>query len=333
MDDDQYSEEENVCLALQLACGSVFPMVLKAAIELDLLEIIREAGPNASLSASEVASQLPTKDSDFASSMLDRILRLLAVQAVLKCSRKLLPCGGFELRYSLAPVSNLFTKNENGACIAPTSLFIQDKVLMESWYHLKDAILEATIPFNKAHGMTLFEYAATDSRFNNVLNLCMSNHSVIIMKKIVEIYKGFQGLKSLVDVGGGIGVSLDMIVSKYPSIKAINFDLPHVIQVAASYAGIEHIGGDMFASVPKGDAIFMKWILHDWNDTECIKILKNCYEALPVNGKVIIAECILSETPSSSSNWDALGAMTDVMMLAYSPSGKERTLQQYEALA
>ncbi|XP_073045189.1 caffeic acid 3-O-methyltransferase-like isoform X2 [Primulina eburnea] len=281
MDDDQYSEEENVCLALQLACGSVLPMVLKAAIELDLLEIIRGVGPNASLSASEIASQLPTKDSDFASSMLDRILRLLAVHAVLKCSRKLLPCGGFELRYALAPVSNLLIKNEDGACLAPTSLFIQDKVMMESWYHLKDAILEATIPFNKAHGMTLFEYAATDSRFNNVLNLCMSNHSVMIVKKIVEIYKGFQVIKSLVDVGGGIGVTLDMIVSKYPSIKAINFDLPHVVQVAPSYP-----------------------------------------------------EYILSETPSSSSsNGDALGALTDVVMLAYTPSGKERTLLQYEALA
>lgn len=26
------------------------------------------------------------------------------------------------------------------------------------------------------------------------------------------------------------------------------------------YAGVEHVGGDMFVSVPKGDAIFMKVI-------------------------------------------------------------------------
>ncbi|XP_073127881.1 caffeic acid 3-O-methyltransferase-like [Henckelia pumila] len=327
---------------MQLACGSVLPMVLKAAIELDLLEIIRKAGPNASLSASELASQLPTKDSGFAATMLDRILLLLAVHAIVKCSRpEPLPCGGLERRYSLAPVGEFLTKNEDGVSMAPVSLFIQDKVMMESWYHLKDAILEATTPFDRVHGMTLFEYAAKDSRFNNACNLSMSNHSVFIMKKIVEIYKGFQGLKSLVDVGGGIGVALDMIVSKYPSIKAINFDLPHVIQVAPSYPGVQHMGGDMFASVPKGDAIFMKWILHDWNDKESIKILKNCYEALPENGKVIIAECILSETlnnsssssSSSGSGHDAVGALADVMMLAYSPSGKERTLRQYEALS
>lgn len=231
-------------------------------------------------------------------------------------------------------MGKFLTKNEDGVSTAPMSFFIQDKIMIESWYHLKDAILEATVPFKKAHGMTVFEHAASDSRFNNAFNLFMCNHSVTIMKKIVKIYKGFQGLKSLVDVGGGIGVALGMIVSKYPSIKAINFDLPHVIQVAPSYPGVEHIGGDMFASVPRGDAIFMKSILHDWNDTQCIQILKNCYEALPENGKVIIAEFILSDNPrNSNSVGDVVVAMADVMMLAYSPSGKERTLHQYEELA
>ncbi|KAF3644273.1 Caffeic acid 3-O-methyltransferase [Capsicum annuum] len=61
------------------------------------------------------------------------------------------------------------------------------------------------------------------------------------------------------------------------------------------------VGGDMFVIVPKADAIFMKWICHDWSDDHCIKLLKNCYEALPANGKVIIAECILPEAPDTSA--------------------------------
>uniref|UniRef100_F6HU95 O-methyltransferase C-terminal domain-containing protein n=1 Tax=Vitis vinifera TaxID=29760 RepID=F6HU95_VITVI len=31
---------------------------------------------------------------------------------------------------------------------------------------------------------------------------------------------------------------------------------------ASSSNGVEHVAGDMFTSVPNGDAIFMKWILH-----------------------------------------------------------------------
>ena len=103
---------------------------------------------------------------------------------------------------------------------------------------MKDAILEGGIPFNKAYGMTAFEYHGTDPRFNKVFNKGMSDHSKIAMKKILETYKGFEGLASLVDVGGGTGAVLSTIVSKYPSIKGINFDLPHVIADAPAFPGI-----------------------------------------------------------------------------------------------
>lgn len=104
-------------------------------------------------------------------------------------------------------------------------------------YHLKDAVLEGGIPFNRAYGMTAFEYHGTDPRFNTVFNSGMHGHSTITMKKILEIYGGFEGLTSVVDVGGGTGAALNMIISKYPDIKGINFDLPHVIDEATSYPG------------------------------------------------------------------------------------------------
>lgn len=102
---------------------------------------------------------------------------------------------------------------------------------------MKDAVLDGGIPFNKAYGMTAFEYHGTDPRFNKVFNQGMSNHSTVTMKKILEVYHGFEGLKTIVDVGGGTGATLNMIISKYPSIKGINFELPHVVQDATSYPG------------------------------------------------------------------------------------------------
>lgn len=102
---------------------------------------------------------------------------------------------------------------------------------------LKDAILEGGIPFNRVHGTHAFEYPALDPRFNQVFNTAMFNHTTVVMKKILESYKGFEQLKQLVDVGGGLGVALNLITSKYPHIKAINFDLPHVIQHAPHYPG------------------------------------------------------------------------------------------------
>ncbi|KAL3651249.1 Caffeic acid 3-O-methyltransferase [Castilleja foliolosa] len=331
-DDEEEEEEKYHLLAMHLASGSVLPMALKAAIELDLLELIKKAEPGPTASASELAAQLQTSNPD-AANMIDRILRLLAAFSILTCSLEPLPGGGAERRYGLAPVCRVLTRNEDGVSLAPCfSLMLQDKVFMETWYHLKDAVLEGGVPFNRAHGMHAFEYPATDPRFNEVFNRGMSETSTIVMKKIVEKYKGFDGLKTLVDVGGGIGTSLKMILAKYPSIKGINFDLPHVIQDAPSYPGVDHVGGDMFVSVPKADAIFMKWICHDWSDEHCKKLLINCYEALPENGKVIVAENIFPEDPNSGPAY-MRSAQADVFMLSFNPGGKERSEKEFQALA
>ena len=104
-------------------------------------------------------------------------------------------------------------------------------------YQLKDAILEGGIPFNRAHGKNFLEYCDMNSSFNNLFIETMTNRATLIMKKIVESYKGFEQINRLVDVGGGNGVSLSIITSKYPHIKGINFDLPHVIRHASPYPG------------------------------------------------------------------------------------------------
>lgn len=103
--------------------------------------------------------------------------------------------------------------------------------------YLKDAVLEGAIPFKKGNGKPAYEYIGTDPRFNDIFNNGMSNHSTIIMKRMLKTYKGFEGVSTLVDVGGGTGATLNMIISKHPTIKGINFDVPHVIDVAPKYTG------------------------------------------------------------------------------------------------
>ena len=50
------------------------------------------------------------------------------------------------------------------------------------------------------------------------------------------------------------------------------------------------IGGDFFESVPKADLYLLKHILHDWDDASCIRILKNCAQAMHQAGRVIVIE-------------------------------------------
>ena len=128
----QISDEEAKLFAMQLTSASVLPMVLKSAIELDLLELIAKAGPGAFMSPKQIASRLPTNNPD-AHILLDRILRLLASFSVLNCSLHTLPGGGVERLYGLAPVCKFLTKNDEGVSLSNLCLMNQDKILMESW--------------------------------------------------------------------------------------------------------------------------------------------------------------------------------------------------------
>ncbi|XP_038726206.1 caffeic acid 3-O-methyltransferase-like isoform X2 [Tripterygium wilfordii] len=309
-------EQELFSYAMQLANSSALPMALKTAIELDIFEIMSKAGEGAKLSPSEIASQMPTKNPD-APLMLDKILMLLATHSVFTCSVVNDDDHGSSPQrlYSLTPVAKFFVCNEDGVSLGPLTSLIQGKVFLDTWSQLKGAILEGGIPFNRVHGTNSFEYAGKDLEFNQMFNTAMFNETTIVVKNILEFYKGFEQLKKLVDVGGGLGVNLSLITSKYPSIH-----------------GVEQVGGDMFESVPKGDAIFMKLILHDWSDDHCLKLLKNCYNAIPDDGKLIVVDTILPAVPNTSTEVKAVSQM-DVIMMTVNPGGKERTRQEFTALA
>ena len=85
--------------------------------------------------------------------------------------------------------------------------------------------------------MHAFEYPSKDSRFNHIFNKAMISHTTLVINKVLNKYKGFEDLKELVVVGGGLGLTLKMIRSKYPNIKSINFNFSHVIQDASPYPG------------------------------------------------------------------------------------------------
>ncbi|CAK7357480.1 unnamed protein product [Dovyalis caffra] len=323
----------NLHYALQLSSASVLPMVLKAAVELSVFEIIEKAGPNALLSASEIVSQLPTQNNPDAHIVLDRILSLLASHSILTCSLSTKNQDGQSQRlYGLAPVAKYFTKNQDGGSLSPFLAMIQDKVMMDMWYHLKDAVLEGGIPFDKAHGINASEYLKKDPKFAELFSGSMKSFNPIFMETILEIYDGFEGLKCLVDVGGGNGSILNMIISKFPTIKGINYDLASVVESSPSYPGIEHVAGDAFVSIPKGgDAIFMKWITHNWDDEHLLKLLKNCYEALPDNGKVIVVDIVVPETPETSVAAKSM-LQNYLFITSMNPQGKERTEKEFESL-
>ncbi|KAF7843850.1 caffeic acid 3-O-methyltransferase-like [Senna tora] len=320
---------------MQLVMSSVIPMALQTTLELGVFDIIAKAGEGAKLSANDIADQLPTKNPE-TPKMLDRLLGLLATHSILHCSNSSEEEENERVvsqrLYSLTPVSKFFAHDADGMSLANILVVVQHKSFLESWTHLKDAILKGGTAFELTHGVSPYEYLEKDSEFNKLYNTALTQHTCIVMKKVLESYKGFENLSTLVDVGGGLGFSLSMITSKYPHIKAINLELPHVIQQAPPYPGVEHMAGDMFESVPKADAIFMKWILCSCCDEKCVKLLKNCYTAIPENGKVIAVELGIPDMPDTTAATKCNFEL-DVFMMVRHSGGKERNQHEFMQLA
>ncbi|KAG6493134.1 caffeic acid 3-O-methyltransferase-like [Zingiber officinale] len=320
-------EEEQACyLALQLSSAAVLPMVLKTAIELGLLEMLVEDGPTAALSSEDLATRLPTTNPS-AADIIERILRLLAANGVVDCV-----ADGGRRKYSAAPICKYLVPNDSGT-MANLVLLNQDPVVIDMWRYLTDSILNGGHPVMAAFGMTSFEYLGRDPRFKKVFNDAMNGASSLVMKNILRRYDGFADVQVLVDVGGNTGRNLDLITSFYPHIHGINFDLPHVVADAPALTRVEHCGGDMFEAVPAGDAIMLKWTLHDWSDEHCVKILKNCSKALPAEkGKVVVFEYVVPAVPEATPEAKSIFQL-DLCMVAYSVGGKERTVEEFRALA
>ncbi|PNX74755.1 isoliquiritigenin 2'-O-methyltransferase-like protein [Trifolium pratense] len=324
-------DDDDACLsAMLLCCGPmIYTSVLKAAIELNLFEIISKANPPC-VSASYVASKLSTTQHPQLPRRLDRMLCLLASHSLLVCSTRTNEEGGNERFYELSLAGKYFVKDEKNGSVALFSSFMNHQKFMDAFNNFKEVLSDCENGlYMNVHGMPVYQGIQSDPAWNHVFNKSMADICTIEMKKILEKYKGFEGISMLVDVGGGIGQSLNMIISKYPSIKGINFDLPQVIQHAPIYPGIEHVEGDMFKSVPKADAIILKAILHNWSDENCLKVLSKCYNALPQHGKVIVVEFIMPQEIQHTKVDKLITSFDNLMFL---DSGVERTEKEFEKL-
>ncbi|PHT53533.1 hypothetical protein CQW23_07995 [Capsicum baccatum] len=98
-----------------------------------------------------------------------------------------------------------------------------------------------------------------DARFNCLFNEAMASDTRFIISAINEHCKGvFEGLKSLVDVGGGTGTVANAISIEFPESKFYVFDLPHIVEDLEGSKNLSYVGGDMFKFVPFVDAVLLK---------------------------------------------------------------------------
>ncbi|GAU16639.1 hypothetical protein TSUD_325890 [Trifolium subterraneum] len=116
-------------------------------------------------------------------------------------------------------------------------------VMVAPWLSLSGRVLvNGNSSFEKVHGEDVWRYTASNLDQSNIFNDAMACDAKVIVPAIVEgCSEVFDGVESFVDVGGGNGTTMSFLAKAFPWIHGINFDLPHVIDMAPKCDGVEHV--------------------------------------------------------------------------------------------
>ena len=135
----------------------------------------------------------------------------------------------------------------------------------------------------------------------------MAASQAMVAEQVLGAYR-FGGRRRLLDVGGGAGVFVRAVGAAYPQLETAVFDLPAVVTRAP--AGLAVHGGDFFEdALPPGfDLISLVRIMHDHDDEPIMKLLRNIAAALPLDGKLLVAEP-MADTKSARAMGDGYFGM------------------------
>ena len=201
----------------------------------------------------------------------------------------------------------------------------------DSWGALEGAIRSGSTAFDHVHGASFFEYLDQHPDHAAAFGRTMSSWTAQTARDVVASHD-FGDIAHLVDVGGGHGVMLDTILRAHPDMRATLVDRPEVIEMGAPALEDERRARTALRAIdafhdplPAADAYVLSWILHDWDDEQCIELLSRCTSANP-SASIVVVELVVSDTSAS-----AAALWFDLEMLVQT-GGRERTQEEFEGL-
>lgn len=257
-----------------------------------------------------------------------RLLRAMAHFDVLEED----PDDGF----SLTPLGELFTA-AHPRSVRADLLFNRSPEWERAMLHVPEVVAEGgPTGFAREFGCGFFEYAAANPAFGDIYNDLIAYASRDHPAQVLDALDDYDlsRFSQLCDVGGGRGRLLCHLLAANPDLEGTVLDLPGVIEDGeprvAEELGVRDrctfVAGDMFEAVPAADAYLMKWILHNFDDAACGRVLATVREAAPPDGRLFVIESVV---PGSGTAHPA--KRLDIAMMVQT-GGRERTREEYTAL-
>jgi len=237
-----------------------------------------------------------------------------------------------EGRFTLTSLGTALKNGAPGSARAAI-LTLASPWITNGWMRLLDSVRTGKPGLEQALGMPIFDWLAQHPEEASLFSETMVSFHGAEPAAVAAAYD-FSGMTTVVDVGGATGNLLAAILGRYPGLRGILYDLPHVVRDAPALLQARGVAdraiitsGSFFDSVPSGgDAYLLSHIIHDWTEVQCLTILGHCRRAMAPASRVLIIEMVLP-----AGNVPHPGKMLDMMMLV-GPGGQERTEPEYRAL-
>ena len=299
---------------IQMATAYWVSRAVFAAAKLDLADHLA-GGPK---SAADLA--VPTRTHG---PSLHRLMRALASLGILS--------EDTDQRFALTALGEGLRHGATGSARA-TILALAGTWWWRGWEYILHSLETGETGMQRASGTTVFDYLAHEPQEAAYFNDAMIGFHGAEPPAVAAAYD-FSDC-TVIDVGGGTGNLLAAILERHPRARGILADLPHVVREAravieprglAQRVTLEAI--DFFRAVPPGgDVYLLSHVIHDWNEDQCLTILRNCRQAMAPGSRLLIVEMVLP-----GGNTPHPGKLLDLAMLVM-PGGQERTEEEYAAL-
>jgi hypothetical protein len=283
---------------------------LNVTVKLGIADILKNGRP----SISELASLTGTREDP-----LYRMMRFLASVGIFREKRGSVFCN--------TRISEALCEGQMRSFISHSLNPLQFRMAVEMMHSLKTG--KSTLGLFVSGNP--FDHIGGSKELNELYNQAMVEVSRMQAPAILSAFP-FNKFPHIVDIGGGTGLLLSMILEKYNNVQGTLFDLPHVVNnipgdINPTGDRLRIVAGSFLDSVPEnGNLYIMKNILHCLNNENAVILLKNIRKVIPLDGRMLLIEIVIDNGISSS--W---GKVTDIYMMV-GIEGRERTKNEYIAL-
>jgi hypothetical protein len=232
-------------------------------------------------------------------------------------------------RWSLTPDGTLLVGGAPGSVGNLARLFCGDAV-WRAWGELEWSVRTGRPSLERLTGRSAFEHLAADPALLAVFTEAMAEATRAAAPGVVACCD-LDGVRTIVDVGGGNGTLLAAFLDAHPALRATLLDTPDTVAGRTDLPDrATAVAGDFFTCVPTADAHVLKSVIHDWDDERSVAILTRVREAMPPHGRLFLVEPVLAETVAGLAE-QRVTVMSDLNMLVCT-GGRERTRAEFTAL-